>query len=243
MLLYRDYVIKEYVKFAGFVESVTSPHTLFPYGNFVRSIDFTAVNRYGVDLRAYRLMACCKNLVTVTLGHPTSVKPRTIRMMAENCKRLRTLNMGGLDNHPFILECDFSGMDALRTVEIRTTALSAASINTLPLSVQHVRLIQVDTINDDDLKKFLEGRNALQSLMLDNCRFIRGPIAKIIEPLTQLKRLDLCGNNISDETLEGLENVPFDLDVLRISYTRISPAIIETLAAGQLKVRRLEKIS
>lgn len=236
----RNYEIKEYVKFVDFVKTVTSPNTLFPYGNFVRSIDFTAVNRYGIDMRAYKLIACCKNLFTMTLGHPTSLRPNTFRLMAETCKRLQTLHMGGLGDHPFILECDFSGMEALRTVEIYTTALAAESIKTLPRSVEHVRLIQVDTINDDDLKSFLNGRSALQSLVLDDCRFIRGPIAEMIEPLTGLKKLVLRGSNIDDDSLQGLDKLPFELDTLRIAYTRVSPAFLETLTAGQLKVRRLE---
>ena len=89
------------MQFVGFVKTLSSDNCLLPYGTYIHSVDLTSVNRYGINMRAHKLIKHCPNLLSVTLGHPTSVKPSTILMMARHCKKLHSLQIGGLESKFF----------------------------------------------------------------------------------------------------------------------------------------------
>ncbi|KAI9489444.1 hypothetical protein BDB00DRAFT_612303 [Zychaea mexicana] len=240
-VLYRNYIINDYLQFVGFVKVVSSDNPLLPYGAYIRSVDLTAVNRYGIDMRAHKLIKHCPNLLSVTLGHPTSVKPSTIMMMARHCKKLHSLQIGGLESHPFMLECNFACLKSLRHVDIHTTPLTGSSLNSLPITLERVRLMKLDSLEDQDLATFVKNRKkSLKSLAIIRCVRFKGRISDVLQPLTHLEQLELVGATIDDKRMEGLFDLPFTLKSLRLCDTQISEQTILALAAGRLKVHHLD---
>ncbi|KAI9255216.1 hypothetical protein BDA99DRAFT_562483 [Phascolomyces articulosus] len=240
-ILYRNYIISDYLQFVGFVKVVSSENPLLPYGAYIHSVDLTSVNRYGIDMRAHKLIKHCPNLLSVTLGHPTSVKPSTIMMMARHCKKLHSLQIGGLESHPFMLECNFSRLHSLKRVDIHTTPLTGPSLNSLPLGLERVRLVKLDGLEDDDLITFTNQRKeTLKSLAIIRCIRFKGPIVDVLTPLIHLEQLELVGETIDDKRMEGLFDLPFTLKSLRLCDTQITEKSVSSLAAGQLKVHHLD---
>ncbi|KAG2218480.1 hypothetical protein INT45_011661 [Circinella minor] len=240
-ILYRNYIIGDYLQFVGFVKTVSSENCLLPYGIYIHSVDLTSVNRYGINMRAHKLIKHCPNLVSVTLGHPTSVKPSTILMMARHCKKLHSLQIGGLESHPFMLETNFSSLNSLKHVDINTTPLTSSSLNSLPLTLERIRLIKLESINDQDFITFIKGREeTLKSLAIIRCLRFKGNIVHLLETLEHLEQLELVGENINDKTIEGLFDLPFTLKSLRLFDTQITEKTISALAAGRLKVHYLD---
>lgn len=238
----RNFSIQDYLQFVGLVNAITSVDPILPYSSYVRSIDFSTVNRYGVDMRAHKLIRHCPNLLSVAFGHPTSVRPHTVRMMAQYCQKLHTLQLGGLESFPFMLDCDFSGMTSLKTVEIYTTPLTPATLHTLPRTLEKFRLVRVDSIDTAELARFLSNRKAtLQSVVIDTCRHIPQlqKVVDILRPLQYLRELELSGPNVTDEVLEGLEDLPLCLDTLSFCNTHITSQALQRLSAGRLTVRHL----
>ncbi|ORY99420.1 hypothetical protein BCR43DRAFT_489252 [Syncephalastrum racemosum] len=229
-VLYRNYRISDYLQFVGFVNTIsTGAKGSLPYGSYIRSIDLTSVNRYGVDTRVTRLIRHCNNLRTVSLGHPTSVKADTIALMARHCQKLQTLQLGGLESFPFMLECDFSSLRGLRTVDICSTPLTTNALHTLPMEIEHIRFARLDALQYMDVKLFLQARQKhIQSIRIEQCRFMDGPIADMIAPLKQLEKLELVGTDIGDPIFEGLADVPnLCLDTLRIVNTHITDTVLQ----------------
>jgi hypothetical protein len=216
----RHYHIKNYLTFIGFVKTVTSPSPILPYGQFIRSIDLTPVNKYGIDMRAHRLMRCCPHIVEMTLGHPTTLKSETIREIAKYNNRLHTLSMGGIESFPFMLECDFSRLYQLQHVTLKTTPILASSFMTLPSrKLKSMRLIQMDAVTPQELLMFCQSHPKLQSLTIVNCKALGRPelgevLAKVLtmhDPLAnhELNTVELMGPQITDESLNALfEKVP-----------------------------------
>ena len=225
----------------GFVKTITAERPTLPYGAYIHSVDLTKVNRYGIDMRAHKLIRHCPNLLSVTLGHPTSVRPSTVRMMAKYCKRLHSLQIGGMESFPFMLECDFSELGSLRSVDIYTTPLTGASLNSLPPNVERVRLTRLDGLEDADLALFMEMRKGtLKTLKIDGCARFKGPIADVLRPLEHLERLELVGSTVDDQRMEGVCDLPFKLKSLRLCNTLVTDRTILALAAGRLKVAHLD---
>ncbi|KAI8138159.1 hypothetical protein BJV82DRAFT_583053 [Fennellomyces sp. T-0311] len=240
-VLYRNYRINDYLQFVGFVKTITSDGPTLPYGSYIHSVDLTSVNRYGIDMRAHKLIRHCPNLLSVTLGHPTSVKPNTVKMMAKYCKKLHTLQIGGMESFPFMLECDFSKLVSLRSVDIFTTPLTGASLNSLPPNLEQVRLARLDGLEDADLATFIESRkDTIKALRIDGCTRFKGRIADVLRPLARLERLELAGSNMDDKRMEGLCDLPFTLECLHLCNTLITDQTILALAAGRLKVHHLD---
>lgn len=226
----------------GFVRTIASRDTLLPYGEYIRNVDLSPVNRYGIDMRVHKMIRYCPNLVSLTLGHPSSVKPDTIRLMSKYCKNLRMLHMGGLESFPFMLECDFSGLDSLTHVEIHMTPIDGQSLNTLPLTLMDVRLIKLDSVDHKSLVEFTTNRrHNLETLVMDRCTLgIRGgDIADVIRPLSQLKRLELLGAQVDDKYLENLFDIPLELESFRLAHTQITDSTLYRFAAGRLKCHHL----
>ncbi|CDH57085.1 predicted protein [Lichtheimia corymbifera JMRC:FSU:9682] len=241
---YRDYEIKNYLGFVGFVRTIASRDTLLPYGEYIRNVDLSPVNRYGIDMRVHKMIRYCPNLVSLTLGHPSSVKPDTIRLMSKYCKNLRILHMGGLESFPFMLECDFGGLDSLTHVEIQMTPIDGQSLNTLPRTLMDVRLVKLDSLDHQSLVEFTtHRRRSLQTLVIDRCtlgsRSQQADIAQVVRPLAQLKRLELSGAQVDDRCLEDLFDIPLELDSFRLTHTHITDSTLYRFAAGRLKCRHL----
>ncbi|CAO3631382.1 unnamed protein product [Mucor hiemalis] len=255
-VLYRHYRIRNYLTFIGFVKTVTSPSPILPYGLFVRSIDLTPVNKYGIDMRAHRLIRCCPNIREMTLGHPTTLKTETIREIAKYNKRLHTLSMGGIESFPFMLECDFAGLQQLQHVTLKTTPLLATSFMTLPKILKSIRLIQMDAITPSELLLFCQGHSKLQSLAIVNCRVMTDnlgeALAKLItphEPLAclELQEIELVGQQITDDNLNALfSRVPKGtrLKSLRLYNTSVTKSLF-VFAGHQcnLKINHLDLIN
>ena len=220
----------------GFVRTIASRDTLLPYGEYIRNVDLSPVNRYGIDMRAHKMIRYCPNLVSLRLGHPSSVKADTIRLMSKYCKNLRMLHMGGLESFPFMLECDFSGLDSLTHVEIHMTPIDGQSLNTLPRTLMDVRLSKLDSVDHPSLVEFTTNRKrSLEALVIDRCTLGCGDIADVVKPLAQLKRLELSGAQVNDKCLETLFDIPLELDSFKLTHTHITDATLYRFAAGRLK--------
>ncbi|KAI9323670.1 hypothetical protein BX666DRAFT_99389 [Dichotomocladium elegans] len=241
--LYRNYQINDYLQFVGFVNTVSSPCKFLPYGKYVRVIDLATVNRYGIDTRVNKLIRHCPNLQSISLGHPSTVKPETIRLMAKYCKRLNILHMGGLESFPFLLECDFSGLRCLKEVTINTTPIDGAALNSLPPTIEKVRLVHLDSIDNAAIERFCTTHPRVQLFSLDQCRYLANEVTRVVASgkMPALKHLELAGSNVDDTTIESLLNSPsLILDAFRLCNTHVTDATIEALCADRLKVRHLD---
>ncbi|KAI8390219.1 hypothetical protein BD560DRAFT_380294 [Blakeslea trispora] len=250
-VIYRHYRIKNYLAFIGFVKTITSLQSLLPYGLFVRSIDLTPVNKYGIDMRAHRLFRCCPNIVEMTLGHPTTLKSETIREITKYNTRLHTLSMGGIESFPFMLECDFSGMKRLEHVTLKTTPLLSSSLMTLPAKqLYSIRLIQMDAITPDELLMFCQSHTNIHTIAIANCRGLLVPaLGTVLAKLTnllELKKIELEGNQVTDAVLCDLfSQVPkgTQLKQFKLINTHITSNFILNLPKQHLQVHHLEIIN
>ncbi|ORZ22204.1 hypothetical protein BCR42DRAFT_405705 [Absidia repens] len=259
--MYRHYRINKYVPFIGFYNTIVSKRQILPYGEFIRSLDMTAINKYGVDMRAHELIQRCPNLQSVTLGHPTSLKPATIQWLARNCKRLRTLSVGALESFPFMLECDFSSLDGLETMVFSTTPLLSSSLLTLPRTLKELHLVRMDTLDTDTMITFFQHHHERQRnesnhecitrLAIHRCPRLLNGMTKWL-PLNQLKWLSLSGPDICDDHVIDVLTQRGSLDTLVLDNTQITTKTLDflnsfttgnsrTSAAGQcsLKIKHL----
>ncbi|KAI8643137.1 hypothetical protein BD408DRAFT_415332 [Parasitella parasitica] len=257
-ILYRHYRIKNYLTFISFVKTVTSPNSILPYGSFIRSIDLTPVNKYGIDMRASKLVRCCPNIVEMTLGHPTTLKTETIQEITKYNTELHTLWMGGIDSYPFMLDCDFSGLAQLQHVTLKTTPLLASAFMTLPQrNLKSIKLIQMDAVTPQELLDFCKTHPRLQSLTIISCRDLLtaelgNTLSKLLTPhdpaaCLELTQIELEGQQISDKTLfEFFNNVPrgTKLKKLKLSDTSLTADFIKPVlfndSAVPLKVDQIE---
>lgn len=243
--------------FIDFVKTVTSSSRILPYGLFIRSIDLTPVNKYGIDMRAHRLMRCCPNIVQMTLGHPTTLKSETIREIAKYNTKLHTLSMGGIESFPFMLECNFSQLHQLQHVTLTTTPLLASSFMTLPAKkLKSMRLVQMDAVTPQELLAFCQSHPKLQSLSIVNCRALNSPelghvLAKVLtmhDPLAnhELHTIELVGPQMTDENLNPLfQNVPKGsrLKHLKLQDTHITKALMVFCPHQYLQIENLELVN
>lgn len=228
------------MQFIGFVTTISLQDPLLPYGLYVKTIDLTPVNKYGVDSRMRKVLAYCPNLDSIALGHTTSVKADTLKLMGKYCSSVHTLQMGSIQSFPFMFDCDFSGMLGLRNLSLSTTPLQSKSLQTLPKSIRHLQLIQMDALEHEELVNFFHQHPRLLTLSIRRCKHINSKIAQLIEELPRLKELELCGHEVNDLALNGCFDIPTTLHSLRICHTQISDTTLETLTNGLLVVQHLD---
>lgn len=205
----------------------------------MKDIDLAPVNKYGVDIRVRKLIKYCPNIVTITLGHITSVKADTLQLMARYCRTVHTLQMGGIQSFPFMFDCDFSGMTGLRSLSLTTTPLESSSLQSLPTSIRHLQLIQMDAIKPTELSNLLERHSELITLSIRRCKHITSNFAQLMVQLPLLKELEVHGPEINDTALKGLFDVPGVLHTLRVCHTQITDLTLDALTNGRLVIHHL----
>ncbi|KAI8092658.1 uncharacterized protein BX664DRAFT_327835 [Halteromyces radiatus] len=235
---YRHYRIDKYVTFIGFYNTIVSKQTVLPYGHYIYSLDLTPINKYGVDMRTHELIRHCPNLKSVTLGHPTSLKPTTIRWMARYCKQLETLSVGALESFPFMLECDFSNLNSLKKIVFSTTPLLNSSLLTLPRSLQQLHLIRMDSLDTETMTAFFQQRQTKRNyekithLAIHRCPRLLENMTSWL-PLNHLKWLSLSGLDVRDEHVIALLSMPGELDRLELKNTQITTKTLNFLATAR----------
>ncbi|KAI8379580.1 uncharacterized protein BYT42DRAFT_569291 [Radiomyces spectabilis] len=239
----RNYLIRNYLSFIDFIKTVTKPSGVLRYGEYIRSIDLTLVNKYGIDMRVSQLIRRCPNIRTMTLGHPTSVQPDTIGLIAKYCRKLHTFNIGGLESWPFMLECDFSGLKQLHTIHFSTTPLMAHSLYTLPTrTLRHVCLEKMDALTVDELRIFLKNRPNIETLAILHCRRLTKDLGTVISSKIggTLDQLELAGSQITDDNIRRMFQEQGHLSVLRLHRTWITDATLEAIRTGRLFIKHLD---
>ncbi|KAI8883389.1 hypothetical protein K501DRAFT_314422 [Backusella circina FSU 941] len=247
-VLYRHYRVKSYIGFLGFIKTVIGQDTFFRYGDFIRSIDLSPVNKYGVDPKAHRLMARCPYIESVCLGHPTTLKTETIKKIAKYNTSLRSLSMGGIESFPFMLECDFSGLLQLEHVTLTTTPLLPASFMTLTNNITSLTLVHVETLTSDTLLAFCQSHSRLRSLVIENCRALAPDLGRVLCQLIinrqdnpyychKLKNIELTGHCIDNEIVKTLFfEVPKGTRLDRLTLSNTLFTSIDLLKRANLKV-------
>lgn len=238
--LIRRYKFQSYLQFIGFINTISSPDSLLPYGLFVRHIDLSPVNKYGVDARVRKFIKNCPNVTSLSFGQNTSVKAGTIQSLGKYCKSVRDLEIGGIQSFPFMFDCDFSGMIDLRSLTLTTTPLQAASLRTLPVSIRHINLIQMDALQYDELSEFLHQQPQLLSLSIRRCKHIKSKFSKLVEKLPELNELGLYGFEVNDDALKGLFDLPVTINTVRLCHTQISNCTLEAITNGKLVIHHLD---
>lgn len=191
-------------------------------------------------MRAHLLMKCCPNIVEMTLGHPTTLKPETIQGITKYNSKLHTLSMGGIDSYPFMLECDFSGLAKLQHVTLTTTPLLSSAFMTLPSRrLKSIRLIKMDAMKPEELLSFCQTHKNLQSLAIVNCRsLLKDDLGKVLATLLnskyllELKEIELVGQQITNQLLSHFFNyvtAGTKLDTLTLVDTSITPDFMNPL--------------
>lgn len=231
------------MQFIGFVQTISLPNPLLPYNLYVREINFESVNKYGVDIRVRKLIRYCPNIINITFGYSTSVKANTLQMMSKYCQKVQTLQMGGIQSFPFMLDCDFSGMTNLRHLSLTTTPIQSLSLQTLPVSIRQLQLVQMDALNHQELIYFIQHHPKLTSLSIQRCKLIHHAFAEIITQLPALNELELYGSHINDLSLTGLFHIPMTLNKLTLCYTQITDSTLDAIANGCLVVNHLNIIA
>ncbi|CAO0796268.1 unnamed protein product [Mucor circinelloides] len=238
--MYKQFQFKNYIQFIGFINTIALKNPVLPYNLYVRHIDLTPVNKYGVDIRVRRLIKYCPNLSSIQLGQATSVKADTLQLMGKYCYNVQTLEMGGLQSFPFMFDCDFSGMLSLESLSLSTTPLQSASLNTIPRSISQLQISQMDALEHDEFARFLKHHQQLVSLSVRRCKHLNKDFATLIGHLPILDVLELSGPEIDDEGLKEMFNIPTQLKTLRLCHTQISDTTLEAIAAGCLVIQHLD---
>lgn len=237
---HRDFHFKNYLQFIGFVASIASKSTVLPYGLFVKTIDLSPVNKYGVDTRVRRLIKYCPNMIELKLGQITSVKAETLQLMGRYCRKVHTLEIGTLQSFPFMFDCDFSGMIQLKSVQLLTTPLQSCSIQTLPNTIQHVTLSQLDAFKYEEFIDFLQNHSAIRTLCIRRCKFLTTNLEIILKLLPNLHSLELYGTEINDLSLQGVFDTCIKLKSLKISCTQITTRTLYSINQGQASIDLLD---
>lgn len=228
------------MQFIGFITTVSSQNSMLPYGLFVKHIDLSPVNKYGVDARVRKFIKHCPNVTSISFGHNTSVKAETIQLMGRCCKSVRDLEIGGIQSFPFMFDCDFSGMINLHSLTLTTTPLQSTSLQTLPLSIRHLNLIQMDALQHDELSEFLHHQPRLLTLSIRRCKHIKSKFNELVEKLPELNELGLYGLEVNDDALKGLFDLPVTINTVRLCHTQISNSTLEALTNGKLVIHHLD---
>lgn len=238
--MYRQYQFKSYLQFVGFINTISSPDSLLPYGLFVRHIDLSPVNKYGVDARVRKFIKNCPNVTSLSFGQITSVKAETFQLLGRCCKNVRDLEIGGIQSFPFMFDCDFSGMISLRSLTLTTTPLQSASLHTLPVSIRHLNLVQMDALQYDELSTFLQQQPHLWSLSIRHCKHIKSKFSQLVEKLPELNELGLYGLEVNDDALKGLFDLPVTINTIKLCHTQISNCTLEAITNGKLVIHHLD---
>ncbi|CEP12204.1 hypothetical protein [Parasitella parasitica] len=236
----RQFQFTSYIQFIGFVNTISLKTPVFPYGLYVRHVDLAPVNKYGVDGRVRKMIKHCPNLTSIRLGHATSVKADTLQLIGRDCHNVQILEMGGMQSFPFMFDCNFSGMLSLESLSLTTTPLQSTSFGTIPSSICHLKIDQMDALEHDEFAEFLKRHQQLVSLSVRRCKHLNRGFAALIGHLPVLNVLELSGPEINDAGLKELFDIPTQLKTLTLCHTQISDTTLEALAAGCLKVQHLD---
>ncbi|KAI8343172.1 hypothetical protein BC941DRAFT_410606 [Chlamydoabsidia padenii] len=241
--VYRHYRINKYIPFIGFYNTIVSKRPILPYGDYIRSLDLTAINKYGVDKRAHDLIQRCPNLRSITLGHQTSLTPATVQWMARHCKKLCTLSIGALESFPFMLECDFSGLTGLNTMIFTGTPLCFSSLMTLPHSLQELHLVRMEALDTHTMLSFFKHRKGITRLAIHRCSQLLDEMTYWL-PLNQLKWLSLAGPDVNDDHVINILSMVGDLDTLALDNTQITTKVLDhIISRSRLQLKTLYLIN
>lgn len=169
-----------------------------------------------------------------------SVKADTLQLMGRYCHSVHTLQMGGMQSFPFMFNCDFSGMLGLRILSLYMTPLQSSSLNTIPITVKHLKISHMDALQHDEFETFLQGHSMLESLSVRRCRHLNKSFASLIGGLPKLDMLELAGPEINDDGLKDMFHSNVQLSTLKLCHTQISNATLEALATGRMVVQCLD---
>jgi hypothetical protein len=139
-----------------------------------------------------------------------------------------------------MFDCDFSNLKSLRRITLTSTPLQADSLHTLPNTVEHIEISQMDALVHSDLVKFLKSHVNLKTLKLSRCRHINKQFAELLTLVPALRSLELIGPGIDDKGLKELFDMPRALKLLRLHHTQISDETLESLANGCLNIEHLD---
>ncbi|KAI8884123.1 hypothetical protein K501DRAFT_148994, partial [Backusella circina FSU 941] len=240
--IYRNYNFRSYIQFIGFVKTIACPskYTVISYATYVQHLRLGPVNKYGVDSRVRKLIKYCPNILSITFGPSTTVAATTLQLMGRHCHKIRTVELGALQCFPFMFDCDFSGMKALRQITLSSTPLQASSLKTIPPTIHYFDISFMDALEYDELVGFLKSHRNIQTLKLGQCRYINYNFAKLVILLPHLQTLELTGPEIDDRAIEGLFDLPIKLCSLRICNTQITDKTLGLIEDGCIKIRRLD---
>ncbi|CAO3609365.1 unnamed protein product [Cunninghamella blakesleeana] len=231
--LYRDFTSNKFITFLHFYNTVISKSKSLPYGKYVQRLDLTAINKYGIDTKTHHLLRYCPNLLSVTLGHPTSLKPSTIQYLTTHCPKLRYLSVGALESFPFMLECDFSSLKSLTGIHFITTPLSTASFLTLPRTrhLKELHLTKILSLCDHTtLVQFFNQHPSIDTLILSQSMTLllydhHHPFL----PFHQLKTLHISHTPLQDQHLLNILHRKGTLHLFILEKTQISSSLIQTI--------------
>ncbi|KAI8638561.1 hypothetical protein BD408DRAFT_422874 [Parasitella parasitica] len=160
--------------------------------------------------------------------------------MGKYCHNVQILEMGGMQSFPFMFDCNFSGMLNLESLSLTTTPLQSASFGTIPNSICHLKIDQMDALEHDEFAEFLKCHQQLVSLSVRRCKHLSRGFAALIGQLPVLDVLELSGPEINDNGLKELFDIPTRLRTLKLCHTQISDKTLEALATGCLEVKHLD---
>ncbi|KAI8094643.1 hypothetical protein BDF21DRAFT_448794, partial [Thamnidium elegans] len=240
--MYRNYQFKNYLQFIGFVLTISLPNPLLPYNLYVQEINFESVNKYGVDTRVRRLIKYCPNITNIKFGQATSVKTDTLQLLGKYCQSVKTLQLGGIQSFPFMLDCDFSGMSSLSNLSLTATPIQYSSLQTIPASIRHLKLMQMDALYHEDLIQWTQTHRQLTFLSVGRCKHLSQKFVELVAELPYLTDLELYGTEINDTSLLGLFDIPIVLNTLSICHTQITDTTLQSLSNGRLAIDHLNII-
>jgi hypothetical protein len=179
-------------------------------------------------------------MIELKLGQITSVKAETLQLMGKYCHNIHTLEMGTIQSFPFMFECDFSGMIQLKSVQFLTTPLQSCSLQTLPNTIQHVTLSQLDAFKYNEFIEFLQHHQAIHTLSIRRCKFLNTNLKIILRLLPNLHTLELHGTDITDHSLRGVFDTCAHLKSLKLSSTQITTNTLKCINQGSISIDYLD---
>lgn len=231
------------MQFIGFVLTISLPDPLLPYNLYVQEINFESVNKYGVDNRVRRLIKYCPNITNIKFGQAASVKSDTLQLLGKYCQSVKTLQLGGIQSFPFMLDCNFSGMSSLSNLSLAATPIQYSSLKTIPTSICHLKLMQMDALYHQDLMQWTQTHRQLTFLSIGRCKHLTQKFAELVAELPRLTDLELYGTEINDTSLLGLFDIPITLNTLSICHTQITDTTLQSLSNGRLVINHLNIIN
>ncbi|KAG2235668.1 hypothetical protein INT48_008544 [Thamnidium elegans] len=200
------------------------------------------VTAMRVYTRVRRLIKYCPNITNIKFGQATSVKTDTLQLLGKYCQSVKTLQLGGIQSFPFMLDCDFSGMSSLSNLSLTATPIQYSSLQTIPASIRHLKLMQMDALYHEDLIQWTQTHRQLTFLSVGRCKHLSQKFVELVAELPYLTDLELYGTEINDTSLLGLFDIPIVLNTLSICHTQITDTTLQSLSNGRLAIDHLNII-